>query len=53
MDEDIIKFHFGSDYRNPKLYGVSEPQLIGFLSRDAVSIYPDAIETLRRKGAVN
>lgn len=49
LDEDVVKLHFGSDYRNSKLYGVSKPQLMGFFSGYAVSIHPHAVETLREK----
>lgn len=49
LNENIVKLHFGSHYRNPKLYGVSEPELMIFFSRNAVSIHPHTIKTLGEK----
>lgn len=48
LDEDVVKLGFGSDYSNPKLYGVSQPQLMGFFRRNAVSIHPHTVQTLEK-----
>jgi len=48
LHEDVVEFYSSSRQRNSKLYGVTKPEKMGFISRYAMSIHPHTIETLKK-----
>lgn len=52
LDQDVVKLHEGSSYRNSKLYGVSDPQMMWFFSGYALSIHPYTVGSLTEKAAM-